>query len=368
MIRKLVTIRPVKNKTPIKKADAIERLTVDGWNVVSKIDQFNVGDYGLFFEVDSGVPIEDNRFDFLSAGGHKDFHGKLVYRVRTMKLRGCVSQGLLLPLKNFPEIENYLILNNIDLETAYHQKIDFAGLLDVVKYEPPMKIRGADSAGDFPFWIHKTDQERINNIFDELLDEHKDTEFYATLKMDGVSATYAYVTDVEKHYETLSTDSDGGQFFVCSRNQTIKPGQNAFYYASDELDIKNKLKMFHLQTGRNIAIQGECLGRGVQGTREKIYDYTVKFFSVFDIDQQVYLPFHETIEIFKSLKLDMVDIIDTFKPFDTFNSVDDFIEYSDNITPRYADIPEGIVYHSVDAPYVSFKAISKKYLLKNEGS
>lgn len=368
MPRKLVTIRPVKNKSPIKKADVIERVTVDGWNVISKIGQFNIGDYGLFFEVDSGVPIEDSRFDFLSSGGFKDFHGKHVYRIRTMKMRKCVSQGLLMPLDNFPEIENYLVLNNISLEQAYKDKIDFAEMLDVVKYEPPMKIRGADSAGDFPFWIHKTEQERINNVFDELVDENKDREFYATLKMDGTSATYAYVTDSEKHYETLTTDENGGQFFVCSKNHSIKPGENAFYYAADELEIEMKLKRFHLETGRNIAIQGECLGRGIQGTREKIYDYTVKFFSVFDIDNQEYLPFRDALDIFKQLKLDTVDIIDTFKPFERFSSVEDVIDYSDNIQPRYADIPEGIVYHSVNAPFISFKAISKQYLLKNEGS
>lgn len=365
MTRKLVTLRKVKTITPIPKADAIERVTVDGWNVVSKKGQFKVGDIGVFFEVDSGLPVEDHRFDFLSKGGSKDFHGKSVYRINTMRLRGVISQGLLLPLSQFPEIENHLLLDSIDVNRAVEDRLDFAHLLGVVKYDPPMKIRGADSAGDFPFWIRKTDQERINNIFDMMMVDAKDKEFIATLKMDGSSATYCYTTDKDKFYDTLSVDEDGGQFFVCSRNQTLKDGDSAFHGASKELHLYKKLKAYHQYSGWNLAFQGELLGRGIQGTREKIYDYTVHIFSIFDIDNQCYLPWDDVVSICRELNIPHVKELGRFKPFHEFNTVDDFIDYANDVEPVYADMPEGVVFHSEDGT-MSFKAISTNYLLKFE--
>ena len=143
MSRKLVTLRKVKEIHPIKKADMIERLTVDGWNVVAQKDDFEVGDVGVFFEVDSGLPVDDPRYDFLSKGGSKDFHGKQVYRIRTMRLRGVISQGLLKPLAEYPEIENYLKVNEISLDDAVKQRLDFSELLDVIKYEPPVNYHWA---------------------------------------------------------------------------------------------------------------------------------------------------------------------------------------------------------------------------------
>lgn len=366
MNRRLVTVRPVKAKHDIPKADMIEQLTVDGWNVVSKKNEFNVGDYGVFFEVDSGLPAEDERFEFLLKGGTKDFHGKQVIRIKTMKLRGVVSQGLMLPLSKFPEIIDYIHSLSMNIKDAYEYKLDLSHLLDVVKYEPPMKVRGADAAGDFPYYIHRTDQERINNVFEELKDEHGGQEFYATLKMDGSSATFYYTKNPNHQYQTYDTDDDGGQFIVCSRNMAIKPTNNPWYVAAESLDIERKLKEYSNRTGNEYAIQGELLGKGIQGTREKFYDYTVRFFAVFDVTTHKYLPYNETIDVFDELDLPMVPVLDTFKPFERFNDVQEFIEYSNNVTPIHADVPEGVVYHSVDKPYVSFKAISSTYLLKYE--
>lgn len=366
MTRKLVTVRPVKSIQDIKGADFIEQVTVDGWNVVCKKGEFDVGDYGVFFEVDSGLPAEDRRFEFLLKSGTKNFHGKEVIRIRTVKLRRVVSQGLLLPLHSFPEIINEIEKTSLSLHDVYRERIDYAPLLDVVKYEPPLKVRGADSAGDFPHWIRKTEQERINNIYDTMAVEYENAEFYATLKMDGSSGTFAYVTNNDLHYDTLDVDDEGGQFFVCSRNMALKNGESPWHVAASELNLYEKLKQYHFDTGRTLAFQGELLGRGIQGTREKIYDYTVHFFSIYDIDKQEYLPFSEVVEIVTALGLKTVVILDTFKPFEVFNDVDSFITHADSIHPMYADIPEGIVYHSVESPHVSFKAISKKYLLKNE--
>lgn len=365
MARKLVTLRKVKEINPIKNADMIERLTVDGWNVVSKKDDFEVGDVGVFFEVDSGLPVEDTRYDFLSKGGSKEFHGKQVYRIRTMRLRGVISQGLLKPLSEYPEIENYLLTNNNSIDEAIEERLDFSELLDVIKYEPPMKVRGADAAGNFPYWIRKTEQERINNVYDIMHCDHQHDEFVATLKMDGSSTTVAYITDSEKFYDTLPVDDHGGQLFVCSRNQTLKDGNSAYHLAVENINLYDKLKSYHMRTGRQVAVQGELLGTGVQGTREKIYNYTIHVFSLFDIDNQVYLPWDEVETFCNELSIPHVKVLGRFKPFEKFSSVDDFIDYANGIEPVYADIPEGVVFHEVNG-VTSFKAISTHYLLKFE--
>lgn len=365
MTRSLVTIRRAKKVSPIKNADVIERITVDGWNVVSKVDTFTEGQFGVFFEVDSGLPVEDSRFDFLSKSGSKNFHGKDVYRIRTVKLRGVISQGLFLPLTDFPEIENYLMLNNIDIDYAAKERMDFSFLLDVVKYEPPLKVRGSESAGDFPYWIRKTDQERINNVYDEFSEQFKHDEFIATLKMDGSSSTIAYITDSEKFYDTLNTDDDGGQLFVCSRSQTLKDGSAPFHHAVDSLKLHDKLKKHHFTTGRSLAFQGELLGRGIQGTREKIYDYTIHVFSIYDIERQHYLPWDEVVNICKELSIPHVKELGRFKPFELFDDSEEFIEYANNVEPVHADIPEGVVFMHHNAE-VSFKAIATKFLLKFE--
>ena len=192
-----------------------------------------------------------------------------------------------------------------------------------------------------------------------------DQEFVATLKMDGSSSTVAYVTDVEKHYDTLVTDDNGGQLFVCSRNQTLKDGKSPFHIAVENLGLANKLKEYHLRTGQTLAIQGELLGVGIQGTREKIYDYTIHVFSVYDIDEQIYLPWDDVKSLCEDLNIPHVKELGRFKPFEEFGEVQDFIDYANNIKPVYADVPEGVVFHSVIGN-ASFKAIGSKYLLKYE--
>lgn len=366
MARKLVTVRKVKEKNPIPNADMIEQVVVDGWNVVSKKGEFTVGDYGVFFEVDSALPANDERFEFLRKSGVKNFHGKEVIRIRTVRLRGVISQGLFLPMNQFPEIVRYLEQSGISLDDAVSEGIDLSDIVDVVKYEPPMKVRGAEAAGDFPSYIRKTDQERINNVFDMYSSKFKNTTFYATLKMDGSSATFFYAYDEQHKINNLIEDECGGQFVVCSRNMTLKPTDNPWHVAADNLSIERKLREYRFATGKNYAVQGELLGKGIQGTREKFFDYTVRFFAVYDVDNMCYLPYNEVINVFEDLDLPMVPLLGMFNPFDTFSTVQEFIDYSNKLEPIHADIPEGVVYHSINAPHVSFKAISTNYLLKYE--
>ena len=98
MSRKLATVRCIDSIDPIPGADAIEVATVGGWKtVVAKKDGFKAGDLAIYCEVDSWIPTE--LAPFLSKGNEpREYNGVKGERLRTIKLRGTLSQGLILPM------------------------------------------------------------------------------------------------------------------------------------------------------------------------------------------------------------------------------------------------------------------------------
>ena len=89
MERKLVSIQVVERVAPIEGADQIEQARVMGWTVVVKKGEFSPGDRCVFFEIDSVLPDGAPWAEFMRPRG---------FRVRTLKLRGVLSQGLALPV------------------------------------------------------------------------------------------------------------------------------------------------------------------------------------------------------------------------------------------------------------------------------
>src|SRR5690554_606420 len=145
MTRKLVSIRKIDYISPIEGADFIEMASVDGWTLVVKKGEFSVGDPCIYFEIDSFLPASDPRFAFLAKSGVKtDESGMERIRLKTMKLRGTISQGLALPLHQFEEVTG-------------HEEEDLSDLLNVIKYERP-EPKVANAAGNFPSYLRKTDE------------------------------------------------------------------------------------------------------------------------------------------------------------------------------------------------------------------
>jgi hypothetical protein len=97
MTRKLATVRKIDEIRPIAGADAIEAAVVGGWTVVVKRGEYTAGDLAVYLEIDSWVPTE--LASFLSKGGEpREFNGVRGERLRSIKLKGQISQGLLLPM------------------------------------------------------------------------------------------------------------------------------------------------------------------------------------------------------------------------------------------------------------------------------
>jgi len=347
-MRKLATIREIKNLTPIKGADRIELAHIDGWKVVVGKDvKHKIGDKVVYCEIDSFLPIEPE-FEFLRKSSYK----KLVddtegYRLRTIRLRNQISQGLIIPFIDAQKIINRkkgsFNVENLNIGD------DVTSLLGIVKYEPPIPANLSGTVkGRFPSFIQKTDEERCQNLVDEINQWSKDSikhEFYITEKLDGSSFTCYY---------------NEGEFGVCSRNMELKPDKdNTLWKVAIELDLENKLKSF----GKNIALQGELIGEGIQKNRYKIKGHTVRFFNVFDIDNFCKKSHEEFNKIIENFNLQSVP--QTVAPgYKLPSEVDDLLlmAESKSIMNPMAE-REGVVIRSKDNK-ISFKVISNKFLSK----
>jgi RNA ligase (TIGR02306 family) len=335
-MRKLVTVQKILDIQPIQNADSIEVSTIKGWHCVVKKGEFKIGDKCVFFEVDSFVPAI-KQFEFLGEprvvmlvdGQHTG------YRIKTIRLRGQISQGIVLPLSEFSQLSDY------------EEDIECGGLLGVVKYEKPIpaNLQG-QMKGNFPSFIPKTDEERIQNC-PYVLDEYKDVDFVVTEKIDGTSATY-YKKD--------------GVFGMCSRNWEMKPeDSNVYSMIAKKYELESWLP-------DGIAIQGEIVGPGIQGNKLKLGEQKLFIFNVYNINTGKYLTPEEIKVCMINTTCEMVPTVSDM--FQLPDSVDALVEYA-NGKSIFGDFPrEGIVlrpkYQELQHTKlgrVSFKAISPEFLL-----
>jgi RNA ligase (TIGR02306 family) len=341
MERKLATIRKITDIRPIEGADMIELATVGGWNVVVAKDVgHKVGNSVVYCEIDSFLPIKEE-FEFLRKSSYKKMGDQEGFRLKTIRLRGQLSQGLILPISVVPITQ---------FASAYDlpEGLDVTEMLGIVKYEPPIPAELAGKVkGGFPSFLHKTDEERVQNLVKEY-DEYKLTsehQFYMTEKLDGSSATY-YMNK--------------GEFGVCSRNlELLETEGNSFWKVARELDLENKLK-----DKGNICLQGELIGEGIQGNPYKIKGQTVHFFNGFDIDTRTKLGINEFLILLDELDLTSVPILGVAILLP--DTVEDMLKLAEDksrlnkLTER-----EGVVVRSLDNT-ISFKAISNKFLLSEK--
>lgn len=338
-MRKLATIEEIKSVESLVNADALDLVRVRGWKVVTKKNEFKVGDLALYFEIDSFLPVRPE-FEFLRKSSFKKMGEKEGFRLKTIKLRGQVSQGLVLPVSAFPELQNH------------SQEIgkDVTDLLGIEKYEPPIpqSLSGV-MKGAFPGKIRKTDQERIQNLWEEYSVIYKDLAFEETIKLDGTSMTVYFL------------DNEVG---VCSRNLDLKETSNNVLWNTA---LKLNLPEILAKQGRNLAIQGELIGPGIQRNNEKLSEVAWFVFDIWDIDKQQYLTALERNLLCQYFNLLQVPIASaSIKVFQEFSTLDELLAHASGNSLN-APSREGLVYKSlefVDGEIISFKVISNQWLLK----
>jgi RNA ligase (TIGR02306 family) len=338
-MRKMATIRKIDALNPIVGADAIEAATIGGWKVVVKKGEFNVGDRAVYCEIDSWIPTE--LAPFLSKGKEpREYEGIKGERLRTVKLRGQLSQGLLLNLDMA-----------IPQTNSFAEDDDVSELLGIVKWELPMNAQLAGMAkGNFPSVIPKTDQERAQNLVGEILAAAQaGTQFEITEKLEGSSMT-VYLID--------------GEFGVCSRNLDLKETEgNAFWATARKEDIETKMRGFAILW--DFAIQGELIGPGIQGNIYKLSQPEFRVFDVYDITNGKYLDPQFRRALVKTLGLKHVPVMVEDYDLAGAGGVDELLNFAEAKSVM-GDITgperEGIVFKEVNGG-MTFKAISNKYLL-----
>jgi len=378
MERKLATIQKVRKLVAIPNADFIETAWINDWTVIVKKGEFTEGSLATFFEIDSLLP-EEPRYSFLEKS-KKEYSGVNKYRLKTMKMRGVISQGLALPLSSFPEIHSGFNLGD-----------DVTDVLGIIKYEPqysdPMaRAKTGNPLGKFPSFIPKTDQERIQNLT-YFYSMHKDHEFEESMKLDGSSLT------VYKIAKPLTLFSKLKGFFgfkakdyhlgVCSRNLELKrPDKQVFrfsnasksseYSQSDfwKIVVEQEIEKY-LPVG--FALQGELIGPKIQANHEKVdrNDYFV--FDVYDIVNKKYLLPKERRDFFakyfwhhKCLIKHVPVVSQGIKIFTECPNLDALQKRVTGQSMSAGTVSEGRVFKSTTVPGLSFKCISNQYLLKCE--
>ena len=345
-MRKMATIRKIDALRPIEDADAIECAVVGGWTVVTKKGEYTAGDLAVYCEIDSFIPTAIA--PYLTKPGHyaKTFEGVEGERLRTVKLRGQLSQGLLLPLG----------IGVYDTNALLEEGTDVSELLGIVKYEAPVPAELAGEVrGMFPSDIPKTDQERVQNLKTELAEWLANDELHweVTEKLEGSSMT-VYMRD--------------GEVGVCSRNLDLKPNaDNSLWRAANKYNLPAKL----VGIGRNIAIQGEIVGNGIQGNIYQMRDQDFLVYDIYDIDAGCYFTPAERKAFVAEHGLNHCPVLAySARLTDTLGltNMEQILKFAEgkSVMGMIGCEREGLVFKCHEKT-VSFKAISNRYLLKHGG-
>ncbi len=350
--RKLVTIRKVAELRPIPDADKIETAIVDGWTVVVKTGEFQINDYAVYFEIDSWLPQSDARFSFLMTDGKgrditREFDGTRGVKLKSVRLRKQLSQGLLIPLNLFPEIAGTTWDGNFDLDTAV--LTDWTDFLGIKKWEKALPTSLAGYAkGNFPSFIPKTDQERAQNLKWDIFQEHGTDLFEVSIKLDGTSMT------------VYKNGDDTG---VCSRNLDLKESTDTYWEITRKCKLIEALNSY----GKNIALQGELVGPGIQGNNEKLLEPMFYIFDLYNIDEKRYTNPEERAAILEILRtynatVESVPIIGFHRP-SLFQNIEELLKFADGPSLNVNSKREGLVWKTDG---FSFKTISNAYLLNEK--
>ena len=368
MERKLASVKKIDAIIPIEGADAVDLAVIGGWQAVVKKGEFQAGDLIIYCEVDSFLPVREE-YEFLRKSSFRTMYdGSEGFRIKTMRLKGKLSQGLVLPLESaykgigaeaqdvYEEYmgEPFTLEEGNEVTTA----------LGISKWDtPPAGIyqgqgKGGlpqNAKGYFPSWLPKTDEERIQNCWNEL---PKDIAYVETEKLHGTSATY-YLKD--------------GIFGICSRNLDLKVEEGGLYTEmANELGIEDKLRelavaLYPEGDAPGFALQGEIIGEGINGNYNNIQGRQFYVFNVFNEQENGYLPHKLAKQGTEKLGFRYVPIIteDYRLPATCAEAL---LNVEGPSTIGKQPIREGsVIRHSLpNGRRISAKVVSNQYLLKEK--
>lgn len=333
--RKMATIQVINGIYPIPNADRICQYGINGWLVVDQVGKYQVGDLVVFLEINSFSPHTLTPFLTRPEKFPQIYNGVEGQRLRTVRLRGALSQGLILPMT---------VCDGVWSEE--HIGTDVSEQLGVVKWEPPLEYNPADARGLFPDFIPKTDQERIQNCYG-FIQSLGDVDAEVQEKLEGQSHT-AYLNQ--------------GEFGVCSRNLNLRDSDNTFWNTARAYQLEEKLRAL----GRNLAIQSEQVGPGIQNNIYGLTDHRLFVFDIWDIDAQRYLEPDERRELVAKIGLVDAPVLESQKNLGGMTLAQYLAMANGKSVLGFTDtLREGLVYKVRGPRRISFKTISDEYLLKH---
>ena len=348
MARKLASVQRVWKIEPIEGADKIELAHVLGWQCVVNKGQFHEMDLGVYFEIDSFLPIRPE-FEFLRASSYKktDLMGE-GFKLRTQRFKGQLSQGLLLPLSILPEPYDFV----------YDVGQDVSGKLGVKKWEIEERVTtGGNVVGTLPYDVPHTDETRVQ-AQPELINEFAGLEYYISTKMDGTSCS-------------ISVDENG--FHVCGHNYEYKDdGSSSFYnFVNKQLDKEKICEYAQKNRLKTLTIQGEFCAPGIQKNRLKLVSPEWYVFNVRIDGQRV--PLDIMLAVCEDLGLTHVPIEEVgFDLPGKYPTVEALLARADGDYPNGGK-KEGIVIRPTKPVYsptigtnLSMKVVNNTYLLKQK--
>lgn len=383
-MRKLASIKTINELRPIPKADRLELARIGGWYAVVQKGEFKVGDHAVYIEIDSFVDTSKPQFAFLEKDAI-DWRGRRGTVIRTMKLRGQISQGLAIPVIKFPQVVS--LYSNLDLVMSKVEDWDLTELLGIVKYEEDLHESLADKAiGKTPAWLRGSSLERVQEL-DSIIGDYLDEEFAVSVKIDGEAMSVYHLPGTSPYSQTKE-DYVG----VCTDTVNWKEDDtNKSWVLAKALGLHREVKRFaeHPELAGGVQLQGERCGPGVQKNRFK---FAVPMFLVYGItdiggqvrlsasDIRLYSAMHGLLTVpYLHYKTTLREIIQCYKGPTV---IDALVEYASGrhslpVQPgvdldtakllnwKYdGQEHEGLVFHH-NASDFRFKVISPKYLLKH---
>lgn len=292
---KLATIEEIKQIKPIDGADKIELASINGWDIVVKKDEYKKEDICIYVCIDTLVDPSFEAFSFLKDKNNSEQWA----RIKTIKLKGVFSQGLIISTNYLPKNINFNIGD------------DVSSYLPIKKYEKLDVLVANGTTTHFePFptsIIPITDEDNLKTNI-KVMEELRNKSVNITLKMDGSSMTVI---------------NKNGQFIVCSRRLILDEGAVMYQYTNKE-HFKNKLE------NMNIAIQGEFCGPKINKNQMGLNIYKYYVFTIKNLDTNNYLSYDEMVDICKKLSLDYVPLIT--KMVITNETIDDLQKLANEVT------------------------------------
>jgi RNA ligase (TIGR02306 family) len=350
-MRKLASIQTVNAIERIPNADAIEKIRVLGWWVVVKKGEHQPGDKIVYCEIDSLLP-ERPEFEFLRPSSFRpaqtDLNGDVIlpggFRIKTVKLRGQVSQGICFPISILPP------------GVPTDDGADVTDLLGVLKWEPPLPVgMGGKVKGPFPGFLPKTDETRVQ-VLEPVLHRHRGKTFYVTEKLDGTSFT-AFLRQ--------------GEFGICSRNLWMDEADDTsvLVRVARGLKLEDKLRFARERLGFDLALQAEVIGPGIQKNKYGLPVVTLRVFNVLNVDACQLLDHATMLLLVGELQLESVPQLGTLVLNHTVDELVAFSEGASALNPKVKR--EGVVLRPLAEEYdedlagrLSFKVINPRFLLK----